>query len=206
MRLISTADVPSEKLYELRKSLRPDIDIEIQDSKVFLLSAEPPSWIQFIANSDWWIKSFAAMSALYVAEIVKEAAKDTWKNRSKIIATTVGSANKIKIFAEKIIQFKSSIKKNTELVLVLPTPHEHRGCSLLLDTKDPHDLSLQLALYIHHLPRVENLIRSNISGPNNIATGVVLSLLPSGALQVSWLDYPSLENQVHILEVELNNN
>ncbi|MCW3477953.1 hypothetical protein OL229_00060 [Neisseriaceae bacterium JH1-16] len=205
MKLVSTSDVSSEKLYELKEVLQPDIDVDIQDGKVVLLSAEPPSWIHFIASTDWWIQGFSAMSALYVAEIVKEAAKDTWKNRSKVVAAAVGSINKIKTFSEKIINFKSSIKNNTELVLVLPVPHELRGCCLLLNAEDPDVLSLQLALYVHHLPRVEELIRSKVSGPNEVATGVVLSLLSSGALQVCWLDCPSLESQVHVLEVELNN-
>jgi hypothetical protein len=82
MKVTSTRDVPLDVLRDLRAELGPEFDLDVE-GQVALLSAEPPSWIAFIAESHWWVQALAAYAALYVAEIVKEAGKDSWKSRGR---------------------------------------------------------------------------------------------------------------------------
>lgn len=67
---------------------------------------------------------FSAAAALYVAEIVKEAAKESWKNRAKVVALVVGATNKVKSFAANIVRLKRKLPERTEVVLALPIPND----------------------------------------------------------------------------------
>lgn len=120
MRALSTADVPIQPLKEFGEDVGPEFEFEIEDGRVALLSAEPPSWIHLIADSSWWISLFSAAAALYMAEIVKEAAKESWKNRAKATALVVGAANKVKLFAEKVVRLKKKLPERTDIVVALP--------------------------------------------------------------------------------------
>ena len=84
MRALFTSDISLTTLQAVSAELSGDFQLEVDESQIFLRSAEPPSWVTFIAEADWWVKAMAAYAALYIAEIVKEAGKDSWKNRAKV--------------------------------------------------------------------------------------------------------------------------
>jgi hypothetical protein len=68
---LATSDVSQATLEEFGKDLSPDFEFEVSDGRIFLRSAEPPSWIQLFADAPWWIQGLGAYAALYVAELVK---------------------------------------------------------------------------------------------------------------------------------------
>ena len=68
MKAHSTSDVSLDLLRELRHELAPEIELEVDDRQTFFKSAEPPSWVAFLAESEWWAKALAAYAALYVAK------------------------------------------------------------------------------------------------------------------------------------------
>lgn len=87
MRAYSTSDIPLENLQRFSAELRPDFDIQVDERQMFCKGGVPPSWVVFFTNADWLIKLLGLCAGLNVAEIVKEAGKDTWKNRKKIAST-----------------------------------------------------------------------------------------------------------------------
>src|ERR1017187_10008870 len=80
MRVTWTKDVSLEDLRKLSTELGSDFEIEIDEMPRSYKSAVPPSWVRCYAENSWWIKGLGAYAAIYVAEIVTEAAKNTWKN------------------------------------------------------------------------------------------------------------------------------
>lgn len=201
MRVIATSDVPEDVLRQFRDELRPEFDLDVDGGRVALLSMEPPSWIHFIAQADWWIQGLAAYSALYVAEIVKEAAKDTWKNRTKIVSAAVGVSNKLRRLAEKFINLRNRVSTRTDLIIGLPTPDDHFGAHFELTAADPDTLSLEIALFVHYIPAVLKLIDAEGLNSRKPATGVFLTLLPTCALHVAWFDGESLEKEERVLSL-----
>ena len=141
----------------------------------------------------------AAASALYVAELIKESAKETWKNRAKVVAAFVGVTNKARMFAEKIIKLRQRLPERTAVVLALPVPHYYRGSTLALSARDADTLTVEIALFIHHLPALGKLMREEDLEGSRAATGLFLSLLDNGDLKISWVDCDSMEIQSRVI-------
>lgn len=202
MRALSTSDVPLETLRELSSELSPDLELEVSESQVVLLSAEPPSWVTFLAEADWWIKPLAAYAALYVAEIVKEAAKDTWKNRGKVIAAVISASNGIKKLATGIAKLRQKLSSNTTIRIALPIQDDYSATRLELLGSDPDDLALQIALFVHHLPGLTALIQSEGLDGSRVLGAIFLKILPDASLEVSWMDKDSFATQRRVLPLE----
>jgi len=199
MRAHSTRDVSLEILREFGEDLGSDFDLEVDDSQTMLLSEGPPSWIHLIAQSEWWLNGLAVASALYVAELIKESAKETWKNKAKVAAAFVGVTNKVRTFAEKIIKLRQRLPERTAVVLALPVPHDYFGSMLALSARDADTLTVEIALFVHHLPALGKLMREADLEGSRTATGLFLVLLDNGDLKVSWVDRDSMEVQSRVI-------
>ena len=130
MRLQSTCDIPLKLLREFSSNLQHDIEVEVDENQTVFRSAEPPSWIAFFAQADWWIKALAAYGALYVAEIVKEAGKATWKGLMNLASAREN--NKLNRMATELETLKAQLRKNTKIEIGLPIPNDHFGTRLEL--------------------------------------------------------------------------
>lgn len=199
MRALSTDDVPLEPLSEFSNELGPEFGFEIEEGRVVLCSVQPPSWVHLIADSSWWVGLFSAAAALYVAEIVKEAAKESWKNRAKVVAVVAGSANKVKLFAEKLVRLKRKLPERTEVVLALPVPNDYFGVRLTLSADDADLLAVQIALFVTHMPALAEVIRNEKLDGSRVANGLFLELLENGDLGVVWFNRPSLEREALVI-------
>ena len=156
--------------------------------KIILNSAEPASWVTFLANADWWTQGLAAYAALYVAEIIKEAAKDTWKNRSMALSAGIAVGKGVKKLAASIATFRHRLPPRTQLRIALPVPDDYFATSLELLGFDPADLEVQVALFVHHLPALTTLIQSEQLEGSRVLGGIYLKLVENAALEVSWKD------------------
>jgi hypothetical protein len=188
MRAFATSDVPIEAIQELARDLGPDFELEVDDRQISLKSADPPSWVLFLANADWWIKVLAAYAAVYVAEIVKEVGKDTWKNRGKAAAAGIAGGKGIKKLVGSIVKFRPKLRPDTRLRIALPIPDDYFATSLELLGSDPIDLEIQVALFIHHLPALVALMQSEHVEQGRILGGIHLKVLPDASLEVLWKD------------------
>ena len=88
MRAYSTADIPLEELHKLSDELGPHFQMQVDEGEMFHKGGISPSWVMFFAHPDWLTQMLELSAGLYVAEIIKEAGKDTWKNRKKIASAT----------------------------------------------------------------------------------------------------------------------
>ena len=114
----------------------------------------------------------------------------------RVYSKSAGSPSKVAIAA-----WRSQRSALTTLGIGLPVPSEFFSTRLVLEGSDPEELAVQLALFIHHLPAVVQLIAEQGLADGNAATGVFLQLREDGALLVSWHDRHTL--QVHECALEL---
>src|SRR5450755_1231349 len=202
IRAISTSDVSLEALRDFRDQLAGDVEVMVDSSQVFLMSAEPPSWLALLAEAPWWIKALGAYAALFVAKIVEEAAKETWKNRGKAFAAGVDAANRVKRVAIAMFNLKPNLPPRTRLEIGVPVPDDYFATRLTLDATDPDNLTLQIALFVHHLPALMGLVEQKQLSRGCVAAGIHLELLGDGSLEVSWQDNASFKQLRHVLPLK----
>jgi hypothetical protein len=205
MKIVSTSDVPLDELRRFAAGLGPDFESEVDPSQISLRSVDPPSWVNLLADSGWWTALLGASAALYVAELIKEAAKETWRNRGKAIVAAKASGNRLRELAVAIAAWRSQRSALTTLGIGFPVPSEFFSTKLALEGSDPDELAVQLALFIHHLPAVAQLIAEQGLADGSAATGVFLQLREDGALLVSWHDRYTLQVHERTLELRMSN-
>ena len=188
----STDDISNQLLDEFISSLNEEEKIAEIGSRISLCSTEPPSWIQIVIDSEWWIKVFGVYAAIYIGEIVKEAGKDTWKHRAKALGATIITGNKILNFIKKAVKLKSRLHHRTFCIIALriDSSYSVNSPGILLNLTNPDLAALELALFTHHIPALLKLIEEK-NLRNLAATGVYLNLQEEGNLFVSWLQWES---------------
>jgi hypothetical protein len=202
MQIVSTSDVPLPLLHQWASGLDPGFEAAVDQGQVHLRSTDAPSWVTFLAEASWWSKLLAAYAALYVAEIVKEAGKDTWRNRAKALSAAKTAGNRLRELADAVADLRRRVGAPTTLGIGLPVPNEFFSTRLTLEGTDSDELVPQLALFIHHLPALSRFIAEQGLADGRVATGLFLRLRDDGALLVSWHDRLTLEIHEHVLEVE----
>jgi hypothetical protein len=200
MQVKSTSDISLEDVRQLATELGADFELEVEDHQIVYKSHDAPSWVRLFANADWWIKLLAAYASLYFAEIAKEAGKETWKNRGKIASAAFAAGDRIKQFAVGLGHLRSRLPRKTRLEIALPFPDDYDGTILELTGSTVDELSPQVALFVHHLPTLLDLMRSEGLGRGSIATGIHLTILSDLSLHVAWQD-GSLKKQTRVLKI-----
>jgi hypothetical protein len=188
----STADVSLEILYQFGRELEPDADLAVERSQTFLRSTDPPSWIVLLTEAPWWVNGLAACAALYVAEIAKEAGKDTWKNRGRVARNTRHALGRLASFAKKIVALRQRLSDRTTVSIGLPLPDDYFATRLELVGANEDEIAAELALFVHFLPAVEELIRHEALSRQVVTGEIQLHLRSDLSLEVSWLDANSM--------------
>ena len=146
-----------------------------------LKSLEPPSWIQFLADGPWWVQVLGASAALYVAEIVRGAAKST-------IQALSTARSPLNSFSSTLKKLRKTLGNRTSMVIGLPVPTDNFGTMLKLRGDTVAELEFQVALFVHHVPALMKLIESENLSEQRVLGAVVLKLLDDGGLEVRWVD------------------
>ncbi len=201
MKVTSTRDVPLDVLRELKQQLTPEFDLDV-DTQVDLRSAEPPSWITFIAQSPGWLQALAAYAALYVAEIVKEAGKETWNNRGRAFAALRNSTDHVKRFASAIAKTLARLRPTTRAAVGLPIPDDIYTTQLYLSSRDEDEIAVELAMFVHHLPALIALLHAEGVASGRASGWVGLELLIDGSLEVTWFDKHTLERARRVIPLD----
>jgi hypothetical protein len=199
LRATSTADIRLQALCEFRSDLSADLDIEVDESQIYLRSAEPPSWIQFLAEAPWWVQGFGAYSALYVAELTKEAAKTTWAERASIARRTVAATQKLGRFAHRLAQLRTALPKHSQLVIGLPVPDDHFGARFELLGIDEDVLAAEVAVFASFVPALEALVRTERLDQGRAIGAINLLVTEELFLKVAWMDRETLSFQERLL-------
>jgi hypothetical protein len=163
-----------------------------------------PSWIRLIAEADTWINLVSLAAGLYVAELVKESAKESWKSRAKAIAAMVRSGSKLRELAKRVLRLKTDVGHGTEIGIALPRPHIYFGTHLHLSGQDVETLELELALFGHYLPAIKALLNSEGQQAHCAATGYFLKLADDGSLHISWFSNETFAR--HDIVISLDGN
>jgi len=202
MRIISTADVSLDSVRDLASDLGNELPTEVDESQIFRRSTEPPSWVALLADADMWVKLLGAYAALFVAEVVKEAAKDTWRNRGKAVAGAILVRGQLRRLASAIAALRKRLSQRTSIGVGLPVPNDYFSTRLALEGDDPDLLCAQLALFVHHLPAISALVEEHRLAEGGAATGLFLALQDDGSILVSWHDPKTLEIREKLLSLE----
>lgn len=192
MKALATSDIDPNVLESLRHELSPDLELVLDKRSIMLRSAEPPSLIQFFAEGQWWLKALGAYAALYVAEIVKEAGKETWKNRTKILRVSVAAGDKILKFARALTKMRESLPVRSKLVLGLPVPDEYFGVRYELVAREADLMASEIALFVSYIPQIEKLVVSEGLRKGNVTGPLMLTTCDDLTLKVTWMDRKSL--------------
>ena len=201
LKATSTADIDLRTLAALRDDLSADLEIEVSESQIFLRSAEPPSWIQFLADAPWWVQAFGAYSALYVAELVKEAAKTTWAERAAIVRKAKVTTKVLGRFARRLARLRSSLPERSQLVIGLPVPDDYFGVRFELLGRDEDVLAAEIAVFASFVPALEQLIRSERLEQGRVVGAINLLVTDDLRLKVAWMDRESLGIQERVLQL-----
>jgi hypothetical protein len=197
-----TQDVSLDDLRNLGTEFGNDFGIEIDETpRTYKGGTVLPSFVRLYADANWLVQLFGVYAALYVKTIVQEAAKDTWKNRSKIISAAVGAGDRIKQFAVSLARLRKSLAPKTCIEIALPYPDDFDGTILEIVGTDADELAVQLAVFVHYLPALEALISKEGLTRGTVATGIQLFMLPDLSLKVSWQDNGSLKWQIRMLTI-----
>lgn len=201
MHILATSDVPNDAIEALLEELHEVLEVELSVRRVALFSLEPPSWINLFAKTEEWQVVLSAVAAVYVAELIKEAAKSTWKGVAKAASATPDAVKKLSMLAKGLFSLRQRFPKKTEIFISLPEPDEYFGASLRLSLEDLETVEKQVALFIHHLPNFMALIESHKISDTPAATGYSLSLRDDGSLQVSWFDQKPLTQNEELFRI-----
>ncbi len=188
LRITSTSNISLDYIRKFQSELSPTFDLEIEEGQFFYKSLEHPSWVTFIAEADWWIKAFAAVAALYIAEVIKEAAKHTWKSISNRFTSKVTDNDPINFFSIKTAILMKQLPPKSSVILALPIPDFYNSTSLVLLGTEIDDISIQIALFTHHLPELMKLIENEGVQQKRILGSIQLALQKDASLMVSWMD------------------
>lgn len=199
MKLKRTSDVSPAQLDDLYRSLRSYVNVEIDSGLVGYKSVDAPSWIRLAADLDWWQQVLSAYAALYVATLVKEAAKESWQKRSKAVSAMFRGTNSLRAIARAIKASADTYDSRTAMVLFIPQPHSHFGTSLRLYTDATDEIEVQLAIFAHHLSGIKDIIDRNATLNCNPATGYFLDIADDGGMTVEWFHPTTLKKHCEIL-------
>ena len=160
---------------------------------ITLKSFEDPSWIKLLAEAPWWTHALGAYAALYVAEIVKGAAKST-------IQALSNRPNRLRVFSAVMSDFSKRHPERTSITIGLPVPDEVFGTVLTIRPESLSEIEHGIALFVHHLPKLMELIDSEELSDRAFRV-VQLQLLGDGSMQVRWIDNSEFAEQKRTLRL-----
>ncbi len=200
MKVVSTKDVDAKELKIYIDKLQNDLEVEVSTGQAGFKSADPPSWIILLADSNWWIRGLGFYAALYIAKVVEDAASRTLPALSSIAKRLkTPEDDKFTKFAGDLSELKTQLPNKTKLEIGLPFPNDFFATRLTLNGTDATDIAIEIGFFLHHLPSFDDLVKSEGLTEDNVATAIFLSLKPDGSLEVSWFDSESLQKEVRIL-------
>lgn len=199
MKLKRTSDVSLAQLDDMYRDLRPYVNVEVDPGVVGYKSADAPSWIRLAADLNWWQQVLSAYAALYVATLVKEAAKESWQKRSKAVSAIFRGTNSLRAIARAIKVSADTYGSRTAMVLFIPQPHSYFGTSLRLYTDASDELEVQLAIFAHQLPSIRDIVDRNAALNCNPATGYFLDIADDGGMTVEWFHPTTLKKHCETL-------
>jgi hypothetical protein len=189
MLILATEDIPETQLGALSKEFRDLGGLELDESRAFHRSAEPPSWIAMFEQANVWILVLGSAAAVFLNELLKEAAKDTWRNKEAIArALAKPAVLPLRVAAAAIARFRGLANPRTSVDVGIPLPDDFFGTRLQLTGQSTDAIALELALFVQHCGAIQELLSEAEQGVGDVAGPVTLSLLGDGSMRIEWMD------------------
>jgi hypothetical protein len=204
MQIQSISDISLFALRESASVLPADWHVDVDEAQMFFKAMEPPSWISIVAQAPWWLQALAASASVYISGIISEAGKDTWKNRGKIAAVVRRVPSAITQLAEFVASAKSAGSTETFAILAIPFPDEHNTAQLRLSYSTREELEFSVALFVHHIPALEQLWNQERLQEKCPVGGIQLEFGNDCSLLVTWMDRASLSKHERVLPFGVN--
>jgi hypothetical protein len=189
MKVISTGDVSLDELNKLIPELGPEIDLEVNRSQYEFRSFEPPSWVKFLAGSEWWIQLVVVSAGIFGKKIVEKAAEDTWNHRGEILESLKsGGGTCIRKLATGIAKLRERLPNRTRINIGIPVPSDLSPSTIELASLNSEDLEFEIGLFAIHQSALSALIKSEGLDQGRLLGSLRFDILDDGSLQVSWMD------------------
>jgi hypothetical protein len=188
MRLSATEDVPDDRLAMLASDLRELVPVDVDEARTGYKSVEPPSWIALLERIPTWAAILGPSAAVFLNELLKEAAKDTYRNKAAIgraLAKPVVAP--LRAAASAITRFRKS-RERTQIQVGVPAPDEYFGTRLRLEGQDEDSIAVELALFIKHAGGIQAVLDDVQRDGKHVIGQITLTLLPDGTMQAQWMD------------------
>ena len=190
-RIEHTHEIDGDALEALASSIKRVSGTDVITREIVLKSFEAPSWIRILAEAPWWLQAFGACAALYVAELVKGAAKAT-------VQALTNRDTPLGVFSSSLREFRKIRLGRTGIAIGLPVPGECFGTVLAVKADSLDDVEHEVAIFVYHLPRIIELMESEELSRN--AVGMVqLVLVDEGNIEVRWIDESTFEERSRLL-------
>jgi hypothetical protein len=200
MRVSATADIPAPLLAALVADLEPLGSVRVDGRRFYFKSIDPPSWVALLELPSTWIQILGPSAAIFLGELLKEAAKDTWRNKAAIArALALPVSAPLRAAAIALARFRGSAQARTSVDVGFPVPDEHFGTRLRLEGREPDTIALELALFVRQSGAIERILREAEESGDAPIGQVILRLQRDGAVEIIWAGGESLEEQVRRL-------
>jgi hypothetical protein len=199
MRLIVTADIPSDVRQELLADWQSLGGLE-QAPEVFLKSPEAASFIQIIGDVLQWVTPLKLVAIVFLSQLAKEAATDIYKNKQEIgRALTNAAAAPLRLAAAALKRARDSSPRSY-LVIGLPILDEYLGIvALSLDADSVEEMALLIARFVVRVETIEQLIQAEITAGRPPFGRVPVTPTDSGGFLLHWTDQNSESHKHEVL-------
>jgi hypothetical protein len=191
MRLIVTADIPSDVRQELLVDWEPLGYLE-QAHEISLKSPEAPSYIQIMADALQWVTPLKVAAtwvlSSFLSQLAKDAAKDIYQHKEQIGRALANAAAAPLRLAAAALKRARDRSPRCSLAIGLPLPNEVTGTVVWLDPDSEEEIALLIARFVMRAETIEQLIQAEIAGGRPPLGHVQVVPTDSGGFLLRWMD------------------
>jgi hypothetical protein len=194
--LTAAADIPDPILGELSTSLSAVVPVE-DGGRVVMLSAEPPQFIQILGDALTWTNALKAASAIYLGQLAKNAADDTWKHKRAIFdGLKSGVARPLAVVVQALRDVRTKLRARSSVVVGLNVPQSAFGAVFATESADEAELAWHLAQFVLRVDRIQAVIDAEMKGEQAPLGRVHLAIQPDGAILVRWVTRADMDDWI----------
>lgn len=201
MKITWSQGIDIATIQEFEESLGKDLNAALDERGLSYRSPNAPSFVQLLADAPWWAQLLGTAASLLVAEIIKEAGKDAWKQKSKLAAVVAAAGAKMLRLGSSIVSLRENLPKGTTIAVGLPIPDDIFGLRLNLG-ESGLDLVDEITIFALYLPLIEKAIERNALSEGKVTGAIFASLHEDLSLKIAWMDRGSLRIIEERLQLE----
>ena len=188
LRLQATADIPEEHLEDLLNGIGRDHFVE-SVSKRYLLSTDPPSFIEIAATLISWKAVFVASGTVFFTTISKRLADDLYDHKKAIAESLFGPVRKIAAAIRKALD---DTPRGSHFQAKITSTDGNITAILKLKSEDEAEIAFKLACLYAAAEQVIEKLSESVAQYHGRVTQPIVDVSRTGEVTVSC--YGGLEN------------